>query len=91
VIEAERARVPLLKTATSTPTAIAKPAPTEDSLAERIILHAVLMDVPASACSSRGEGIGRAIALDLTCAAIASPPTRSSSAPAGVDSIGAPR
>src|SRR5262249_28998007 len=46
VIEAERARVPLLKTTTSTPTAIAKLASIlEDSLAERTILHAVLMDV----------------------------------------------
>src|SRR5947209_15335887 len=46
VVEAERARVPLLKTAVPTPTAIAKLGSIlEDSLAERTILHAVLLDV----------------------------------------------
>ena len=68
VIEAERARVPLLKTATSTPTAIAKLASIlEDSLAERIILHAVLMDVLGLGVLISGEsGIGKSeCALDL--------------------------
>jgi HPr kinase/phosphorylase len=68
VIEAERARVPLLKTTTPTPTAIAKLASIlEDSLAERIILHAVLMDVLGLGVMLSGEsGIGKSeCALDL--------------------------
>jgi HPr kinase/phosphorylase len=68
VIEAERARVPLLKTTTPTPTAIAKLASIlEDSLAERIILHAVLMDVLGLGVLLSGEsGIGKSeCALDL--------------------------
>src|SRR5262245_9059169 len=68
VIEAERARVPLLKTPTSTPTAIAKLASIlEDSLAERTILHAVLMDVLGLGVLISGEsGIGKSeCALDL--------------------------
>ena len=68
VIEAERARVPLLKTTTPTPTAIAKLASIlEDSLAERIILHAVLMDVLGLGVLISGEsGIGKSeCALDL--------------------------
>jgi len=61
VIEAERARVPLLKTTTPTPTAIAKLASIlEDSLAERTILHAVLMDVLGLGVLISGEsGIGK--------------------------------
>jgi len=68
VIEAERARVPLLKTTTPTPTAIAKLASIlEDSLAERTILHAVLMDVLGLGVLISGEsGIGKSeCALDL--------------------------
>jgi len=68
VIEAERARVPLLKTPSSTPTAIAKLASIlEDSLAERTILHAVLMDVLGLGVLISGEsGIGKSeCALDL--------------------------
>src|SRR5690349_3446553 len=46
VVEAERAGLPLLKTAVVTPTAIAKLSSIlEDSLAERTMIHAVLMDV----------------------------------------------
>src|SRR5258707_11408062 len=42
-LEAERARVPLLKTSVATPTAIAKlSSRLEDSLAERTMIHAVL-------------------------------------------------
>ncbi len=68
VLEAERARVPLLKTPTATPTAIAKLASIlEDSLAERTILHAVLMDVLGLGVLISGEsGIGKSeCALDL--------------------------
>jgi HPr kinase/phosphorylase len=66
--EAERARVPLLKTGTPTPTAIAKLASIlEDSLAERTIMHAVLMDVLGLGVLIAGEsGIGKSeCALDL--------------------------
>src|SRR2546427_8223851 len=46
IVEAERARLPLLKTAVATPMAIAKLSSLlEDSLAERVMMHAVLMDV----------------------------------------------
>jgi HPr kinase/phosphorylase len=68
MLEAERARVPLLKTATATPTAIAKLASIlEDSLAERTIMHAVLMDVLGLGVLIVGEsGIGKSeCALDL--------------------------
>src|SRR4029453_2710757 len=68
LLEAERARVPLLKTATATPTAIAKLASIlEDSLAARTILHAVLMDVLGLGILITGEsGIGKSeCALDL--------------------------
>src|SRR6058998_630120 len=68
MLEAERARVPLLKTATPTPTAIAKlTSILEDSLAERTILHAVLMDVLGLGVLITGEsGIGKSeCALDL--------------------------
>ena len=68
VFECGRARVPLLKTTTATPTAIAKLASIlEDSLAERTILHAVLMDVLGLGVLISGEsGIGKSeCALDL--------------------------
>src|SRR5205814_8215209 len=46
VVEAEQAKLPLLRTPIVTPTAIAKlSAILEDTLAERTVLHAVLMDV----------------------------------------------
>jgi HPr kinase/phosphorylase len=66
--EAERARVPLLKTAIATPTAIAKlSSMLEDSLAERTMMHAVLMDVLGLGVLITGEsGIGKSeCALDL--------------------------
>jgi len=68
IVEAERARVPLLKTPIPTPTAIAKlTSILEDSLAERTILHAVLMDVLGLGVLIAGEsGIGKSeCALDL--------------------------
>jgi HPr kinase/phosphorylase len=66
--EAERARVPLLKTSIATPTAIAKlSSMLEDSLAERTMIHAVLMDVLGLGVLIAGEsGIGKSeCALDL--------------------------
>lgn len=66
--EAERARVPLLKTAVVTPTAIAKlSSMLEDWLAERTMIHAVLMDVLGLGVLIAGEsGIGKSeCALDL--------------------------
>src|SRR3954451_7213096 len=66
--EAERARVPLLKTPVVTPTAIAKLSSIlEDSLAERTMMHAVLMDVLGLGVLIAGEsGIGKSeCALDL--------------------------
>ena len=68
IVEAERARVPLLKTSVPTPTAIAKlTSILEDSLAERTMLHAVLMDVLGLGVLIAGEsGIGKSeCALDL--------------------------
>src|SRR5580765_3738120 len=68
LIEAERARVPLLKTAVATPTAIAKlSSMLEDWLAERTMVHAVLMDVLGLGVLLVGEsGIGKSeCALDL--------------------------
>jgi len=67
-IEAEQAGVPLLKTAALTPTAIAKlTSILEDSLAERTVLHAVLMDILGLGVLIVGEsGIGKSeCALDL--------------------------
>ena len=66
--EADRARLPLLKTAVVTPTAIAKlNSILEDSLAERTVLHAVLLDVLGLGVLIAGEsGIGKSeCALDL--------------------------
>src|SRR5262249_4256321 len=46
IVEAERAGRPLLKTSIVTPTAIAKlTSILEDTLAERTVMHAVLMDI----------------------------------------------
>src|SRR6476660_3075902 len=46
VIEAERVKLPLLKTPVATPIAIAKlTSILEDWLAERTVMHAVLMDI----------------------------------------------
>jgi HPr kinase/phosphorylase len=67
-VEAEHAGVPLLKTAVITPTAIAKlTSLLEDSLAERTVLHAVLMDILGLGVLIVGEsGIGKSeCALDL--------------------------
>src|ERR671919_376957 len=68
VLEADRARLPLLKTAVATPTAIAKLGSIlEDSLAERTVIHAVLMDILGLGVLIAGEsGIGKSeCALDL--------------------------
>jgi HPr kinase/phosphorylase len=68
VVEAERARLPLLKTPVVTPTAIAKLSSIlEDSLAERTTIHAVLMDILGLGVLIAGEsGIGKSeCALDL--------------------------
>jgi HPr kinase/phosphorylase len=68
VEEAERARLPLLQTVVVTPTAIAKlSSMLEDSLAERTMIHAVLMDVLGLGILIAGEsGIGKSeCALDL--------------------------
>ena len=68
VVEAERARLPLLKTPIPTPTAIAKLSSLlEDSLAERTIVHAVLMDILGLGVLIVGDsGIGKSeCALDL--------------------------
>jgi HPr kinase/phosphorylase len=67
-IEAERAERPLLQTPVATPTAIAKLSSIlEDRLAERIIIHAVLVDVLGLGVLITGEsGIGKSeCALDL--------------------------
>jgi HPr kinase/phosphorylase len=66
--EAERAGLPLLKTPIATPMAIAKLTSfLEDSLAERIVVHAVLMDILGLGVLIVGEsGIGKSeCALDL--------------------------
>ena len=68
LVEAERARLPLLKTPVPTPTAIAKlTSILEDSLAERTMMHAVLMDILGLGVLIVGEsGIGKSeCALDL--------------------------
>jgi HPr kinase/phosphorylase len=68
VLEAERARLPLLKTGVPTPTAIAKLVSIlEDSLAERTMVHGVLMDILGLGVLIAGEsGIGKSeCALDL--------------------------
>jgi HPr kinase/phosphorylase len=68
VVESERASLPLLRTGVVTPTAIAKLASIlEDSLAERAMVHAVLMDILGLGVLIAGEsGIGKSeCALDL--------------------------
>jgi HPr kinase/phosphorylase len=68
VAEAERVRLPLLQTGTPTPTAIAKlTSILEDSLADRVVIHAVLMDILGLGVLITGEsGIGKSeCALDL--------------------------
>jgi HPr kinase/phosphorylase len=68
IVEAERASLPVLKTAVATPTAIGKLSSIlEDSLAARTILHAVLMDILGLGVLITGEsGIGKSeCALDL--------------------------
>src|SRR5438874_4194502 len=68
IVEAERARLPVLKTPIVTPTAIAKLSSVlGDSLAERTMMHAVLMDVLGLGVLIAGEsGIGKSeCALDL--------------------------
>ena len=68
MIEAENARLPLLRTSIATPTAIAKLSSIlEDSLAERTMMHAVLVDVLGLGVLIAGEsGIGKSeCALDL--------------------------
>src|SRR5467141_3967434 len=67
-VEAERAKLPLLKTSIVTPTAIGKlTSILEDTLAERTMLHAVLMDILGLGVLIVGEsGIGKSeCALDL--------------------------
>lgn len=66
--EAEQARLPVLQTSTVTPVAIAKLSSSlEDTLAERIALHAELLDVLGLGILITGEsGIGKSeCALDL--------------------------
>jgi len=68
IAEAERAGVPLLRTAVATPIAIARLTSfLEDILAERTIVHAVLMDILGLGVLIVGEsGIGKSeCALDL--------------------------
>ncbi len=66
--EGEQSKLPILKTSLTTPTAIAKLGSIlEDTLAERTVLHAVLMDVLGLGVLIAGEsGIGKSeCALDL--------------------------
>jgi HPr kinase/phosphorylase len=68
LLAAEQAALPLLKTPVATPTAIAKlTSMLEDSLAERTVMHAVLMDILGLGVLIVGEsGIGKSeCALDL--------------------------
>ena len=68
VVEAETVRLPLLQTPIATPNAIAKvESILEDSLADRTVIHAVLMDVLGLGVLLTGEsGIGKSeCALDL--------------------------
>ncbi len=67
-LEAERAGLPLMQTATVTPTAIARlSAWLDDALAERTIVHGVLLDVLGLGVLLTGDsGIGKSeCALDL--------------------------
>jgi HPr kinase/phosphorylase len=68
VAESDRARLPLLRTSLATPMAIAKLSSLlDDSLAERVTIHAVLMDILGLGVLIAGEsGIGKSeCALDL--------------------------
>jgi HPr kinase/phosphorylase len=68
IVEAERAHLPVFKTSVPTPTAISKlTSILEDSLAERTMMHAVLMDILGLGVLITGEsGIGKSeCALDL--------------------------
>jgi HPr kinase/phosphorylase len=68
LVESERAGLPILATSAPTPTAIAKiTAMLEDTLAQRTVLHAVLMDILGLGVLIAGEsGIGKSeCALDL--------------------------
>jgi HPr kinase/phosphorylase len=68
VAEGEQAQLPILKTALTTPAAIAKLGSIlEDTLAERTVIHAVLLDVLGLGVLLAGEsGIGKSeCALDL--------------------------
>ena len=68
ILEAERAHLPLLKTPVPTPMAIGKlSSMLEDSLADRVVVHAVLMDILGLGVLITGEsGIGKSeCALDL--------------------------
>src|SRR5438046_2212347 len=68
VLESERAKLPLLKPPIATPVAIAKLTSfLEDTLAERTVMHAVLMDILGLGVLIVGEsGIGKSeCALDL--------------------------
>ena len=68
VMEAERAALPLVKTPTATPTAIAKlTSVLEDWLAEHTVMHGVLLDILGLGVLLVGEsGIGKSeCALDL--------------------------
>ncbi|OFV92660.1 MAG: HPr(Ser) kinase/phosphatase [Acidobacteria bacterium RIFCSPLOWO2_12_FULL_65_11] len=68
LVEADQVRLPVLKTSIPTPTAISKlTSILEDSLAERTMMHAVLMDMFGLGVLITGEsGIGKSeCALDL--------------------------
>jgi len=68
LVEAEQASLPVLQTSVVTPTAIAKLSSLlEDSLAERVVMHAELLDVLGLGVLIIGEsGIGKSeCALDL--------------------------
>jgi HPr kinase/phosphorylase len=68
IVEAERAGLPLLKTPIATPTAIAKlTSILDESLAARVMMHAVLLDILGLGVLIVGEsGIGKSeCALDL--------------------------
>ncbi|MGB7218490.1 MAG: HPr(Ser) kinase/phosphatase [Vicinamibacterales bacterium] len=68
IVEADRARLPVFKTSVPTPGAISKlTSILEDSLAERTMMHAVLMDILGLGVLITGEsGIGKSeCALDL--------------------------
>ncbi|GMV21926.1 MAG: HPr kinase/phosphorylase [Acidimicrobiia bacterium] len=70
IVEAERASMPVLRTAASTPTTIGRLTSfLEDRMAAREILHGVLLDILGLGVLITGEsGIGKSeCALDLVC------------------------